>query len=497
MKLFLASWTLCFCIASNLFSQDYDIQWIQGDAPVSIMDFRNDTITFHHINDTISMFITSGNICDKNGNFLFFTNGIYVRDRNGNMMPNGDSLSFYNPTLYAVIYPNGAPQDQGVLILPKPESENLYYIFHYSTVDTAYLKSGQVNNDPLFFYYSIVDMNENNGLGDVVQKNRRLPIKELMCSSRLTAVKHGNGRDWWVIRHGQRENKYIKFLVTPDSILGPFVQYIGPNFEQLGQSGDYYGGSAFFSQNGEKMITANFLGPVAVLDFDRCSGEFSNPLVIKNQLRDTTLLGAAGLTISPNGRFLYVNNIYELNQYDLWSANPNDSIRLYTVDTSDYAWMHTMRLGPEGKIYISQWNGGMYALHVINKPDELGTACDFQFAGQPCITANTVNLPNMVNYRMGKLEGSLCDTLTTDVRREMLDVRQIRVIPNPATNEVKIAMNIQRAELIITDAVGKMVYRNAHFNTEEYIKTNRWATGVYYATITSQQKQWTAKFVKE
>ncbi|MBL0310527.1 MAG: hypothetical protein IPP77_12900 [Bacteroidetes bacterium] len=124
-RVLVAAW-LNLCLSMQLFSQDYGVQWIQGDVPVSIMDFRDDTIKFHHVNDTIGMFIGTANICDRQGNFLFFTNGIYVRDRYGNMMLNGDSLCYSDQwytafnNVYQTVYQVGLPSHQSVMIVPKP-----------------------------------------------------------------------------------------------------------------------------------------------------------------------------------------------------------------------------------------------------------------------------------------------------------------------------------------------------------------------------------------
>ena len=40
----------------------------------------------------------------------------------------------------------------------------------------------------------------------------------------LTAVKHGNGRDWWLFAHKDFSSLMFKFLITPNGIQGPFVQ---------------------------------------------------------------------------------------------------------------------------------------------------------------------------------------------------------------------------------------------------------------------------------
>jgi hypothetical protein len=484
MKNLITTTLLIFGLATLLFSQDYDAQWIQSPGPTAVMDFRNDTIAFHHLSDTIGAFEATANICDKNGNFLFFTNGIYVFDRNGNNMPGGNWLSFYNPNYYLAIT-FGAPNSQGVMILPKPGNDQIYYIFHFVPTDTNFTYQGMSYSEPTHFYYSLVDMSMNFGLGDVFAKDIRLPLNGVNCASKMTAVKHANGRDWWIIRHGWKDNKYIKFLLTPDEVLGPYFQNIGPAFQQNGITFDYYGTSVF-NQQGTQMASVNAWSPTVVLDFDRCSGEFSNPLVIRNSLSDTTILGGYGLSFSPSGRFLYVNTKILLNQYDLWSATPNDSVEIYKVDSTDGYYLNSQRLAPNGKIYISTYHGGSHHLHVINQPDSFGVACGFQFQGQECMTSNTANLPNMVNYKLGALAGSGCDTIITGIRPEIQNIRQIQVYPNPTGSKIKITVTGRQKSGVVTvyNTLGE-VMGEALVNGFVELDISAFPNGVYQLTFTT------------
>ncbi|MBK6640365.1 MAG: hypothetical protein IPG39_03600 [Bacteroidetes bacterium] len=83
---------------------------------------------------------------------------------------------------------------------------------------------------------------------------------DTLTRGRLTTCKHANGRDWWLISHKYRSNIYYKFLITPDTILGPYTQQIGivtSNYDGFG--------SARFSPDGSKYVwmenrdTLNFL----------------------------------------------------------------------------------------------------------------------------------------------------------------------------------------------------------------------------------------------
>jgi len=495
-------WSVCSTIV--LLAQDRSVQWIQGDAPMSIVSFRNDTITNHFVTNDAVMFIGSANICDEEGSFLFFSNGIYIRDIDGNLMPNGDSLCYdkvwygASNSIYNTVYENGLPSDQSILVIPAPIEKKVYYVFHYLTADTSYLRQNRINNAPLVLYYTIVDMNENNGLGSVTVKNVRLPIYEPMSSSRMTAVKHGNGRDWWLIRHGDGNNKYIKFLVTKDSISGPFYQFVGPNFNHNNEVFDFYGTSVF-NQEGSKFASANLLGPVVVLDFDRCSGEFSNPVTINNMLLDTNLPGAIGLSFSPSGRFLYVSDKLQLRQYDLESSNINDSIVLYTSDSSDFYLLHQHGLALNGKIYVSTWHGGLQGLHAIEKPNELGTASNFVYNAVQTISLNTNKVPNMVNYKLGAALGSGCDTVVSGINDLAVANLNLQLFPNPVQKNltVRTKQYVHQARLRLLDAIGKVLYENPNFHQEETLDLDRLSQGIYFVEVSNKLTKCIGKFVKE
>lgn len=423
-------------------AQQYDAQWFIG--PNDIVDFRTaDTVKNYTIGGFMSVLTTNSNICDESGNLLFYTNGIYINDKNGDTLLNGTGLS---PCAFTTAYEGlGLTINEATLFLPQPGNSRFYLLFHFSndTLDNA---------RPGTLYYSIIDKEGNNGLGEVTDKNIVF-AKGVFRGGGMTACKHANGRDWWIVIGESNNNKFDKFLVTPDSVLGPFPQAIGPVFalpDDLAYSR--------FSQDGSKFAAGAADGYVLVMDFDRCSGEFSNAVNIFNLARITPpASGSAAQEFSPNNRFLYVSDNININQYDLWSINIQDSVEIYRADSNEYAHVYDLRIAPNGKIYGDTWNGGYYFLHVINNPDGKGDSCGFVFGGQPTLTNNSTNLSNMVNYNLGPLAGSGCDTIIANVM-EPTTARQVRVHPNPTDKCVYVEMPIQgNYEFDLVNSVGQLI----------------------------------------
>ena len=109
-------------------------------------------------------------------------------------MENGDSINGVHQSNVRGLIGYTAGR-QSSLILPMPGSDSLYYLFHKRII---------YQEEPVFdvitdrILYSVVDMSANQGLGRVVEKNVVL-FDEPTVGGQLTAVKHANGEDWWVV----------------------------------------------------------------------------------------------------------------------------------------------------------------------------------------------------------------------------------------------------------------------------------------------------------
>jgi hypothetical protein len=240
----------------------------------------------------------------------------------------------------------------------------------------------------------------------VVSKN--VPILEEVSLGSISAVKHANGRDWWVFGATHSKNNYFRLLITPEGVSLVEEFDLDPEFPFL-----YVGSYFAFSPNGAKMIRYYVSDGVYVYDFDRCNGTFSNPVFIP--LPESSHGG--GVSVSPNSRFVYLMSREEVYQIDLWADDIPASKEVVAVwDGYWYSLPTTFflsQLGPDGRVYINATNGTRM-MHYIQYPDKKGLACEVRQHGMLLPTQNAFTMPHFPNYRLGPLDGSPCDTLGLD-----------------------------------------------------------------------------------
>ena len=97
-------------------------------------------------------------------------------------------------------------------------------------------------------------------------------------------------------------------------------------------------------------------------------------------------------------------------------------------------------------------------LGVVNFPDSLGLACDFQpFSFYLGGKRTYWGLPNNPEYDLGPVVGSACDTLTNKVN-EIIKIA-FTVYPNPTSNEITVYSNelFNKSKLRIFNSIGELV----------------------------------------
>lgn len=338
----------------------------------------------------------------------------------------------------------------------------MYYLFHMfvetTTVFPAYTR----------FYYSLIDMSQNNGQGKVIEKN--IPLltgNHLLNYNQATTVRHANGRDWWLIVPNHMGPEYYRFLLTPDGIEGPWMQEIGFK-EYTDDITASFWGQRTFSPDGSKFADYDFLNYTQVFDFDRCTGLLSNPYLLQHNLDPVLNNGVSGIAFSPSGRFLYMtrtNNGYSLYQYDTDAddilASEIEIDHCPLVNQQFECAFANILLAPDNKIYIA---GDTISYHVIHEPDSLGQACDLERGGLvfPLAYPNSW-FPYFPNYRLGPLEGSVCDSLVSSSGEVGMAMQDLQVSPNPASSFVEISFRApsqvagKQATIILYNQLGQAI----------------------------------------
>lgn len=473
------------------FCQSRNSIWCFGDsAGIDFRNLNNPT----PISTGLDAIGGCSSISDTDGNLLFYSFSYVsyaltkILTANHTVMPNCTLLQGW-----------GLYNDN--LILPKPGSNHEYYNF--------YLGSGGAVDTT---YFALVDMNLNGGLGDVVRKN--VPIGAYRGADCLTAVKHGNGRDWWLIGKFSSNptgniDRYYVYLITPDSVCAPIIQTLG-----IGKDTDFQ--KIIWHPLYNKFMNINASGLMAEYDFDRCSGFITlNRIIFPQQFSNYTRLFWEG-AYSANGNVFYLTyssfggNFGDYNyllQFDLTASDIAASCD--TLDSTHYLPVDcgAVRRGPNGKIYYAQayipsnalnypYADSMYNyinqnLGVVNYPDSLGPACDFRpFSFYLGGKRTYYGLPNNPEYDLVALVGSVCDTIMNAVQE--IENGGISIFPNPTSDIVTLNSKepFLKSELRIYNALGKELRfikipdQQSIFN----VSLEDLPSGIYLIKITSLNK---------
>jgi PKD domain len=412
--------TFFLCIlASMLYSQKYDYVWMAGaylPSDSSSTDFTLDFITFppliEKLEDSLEMNYENITISNFEGVLQFYSNGCIIRTKTRTLMENG---GFINQGPGNTVWDGNCgylglghyPVLQGLFALPFENGVQEIFHAQFEPMPVPYSCTN------IAFLTTRLDMKANQGLGKVVFKDSVLVQG---CLQTACADRHANGRDWWVLLPDNINNRFYRFLSTPDGLQGPWIQEIeNPTIDTF-----YFGGWNEFSSNGEHLLINDIHSGTAIYDFDRCTGLLSNLRFIPAE-PDTYGYGYAA-AFSPNSRLIYVvrDNFRKIEQFDLQAADLSASrTKIATWDgyfdyfepngpfleTNFWYFQH----GPDGKLY--NWAGGSKYMHIMDFPDRKGLDCMFR---QRAIKLPYYNLgagAYYPNYRLGPIDGSSCDTL--------------------------------------------------------------------------------------
>lgn len=422
-------------------------------------------------------------LCDKDGNLLFYTDGIKVWNKNHQVMPNGNDL-LGNPSA-----------TQSAIITPYPQNDSLYIVFTVDARENA-LQNG--------LRYSVIDLNLDSGLGDVTSEKNILlhtPVSE-----RITSVIKFNQVDYWIIVHEWDSDNYLSYSITHTGVdTVPVVSSVGC----VNSGGDSFSqqhsiGYMKSNVNGDKIAVANFrnAGFFELFDFDKSTGILSNAVT-----STSNFYRPYGVEFSPSGDILYGSimggeyNNGKIYQFDLTQDNP---LANPVMIGSSSMHLCALQLAPNGKIYtaIKYYE----YLGVIDNPDELGEGCNF-IQDAVYLEGNTsgLGLPSLFYYKGFEfftgseqdveicqgdsvflentwqvLSGTYYDTLMTNSYSDSIITTHLTILPIAPTPIITEIENV----LISSSVSGNQWYYNGNEISGATSQTYQpFADGVYQVSV--------------
>ena len=462
--------------------------WITG-LNGNRINFNSANVTTY-LGNYVDHYFHGGNSCisDNDGNLLLTSDGYSIYNSFGNYVEDGDTLV----PLDLFNFEDGwSAESESSIFLPM--DSGLYYFITPTMSDTRFSDCNANNNCHFdLLLYNVIDMNANGGAGKVMKRMIPLMQNANLRKTQMMACRHGNGKDWWLLKNeGDSANIHV-LLFTQDSVYDKGVQIFNEpvwgEWDLRGQSTFNYDGSKFATTSqGGALINQ---GLIFLSDFDRCSGLLSNPRVIEmpvgsaHDTLDPTKIDkqSGGLCFSPNSRFLYVSSYVNIYQYDFWDSTWYHVAGLDTTFNAAQAY-NTAYLGPDNRVYIGNFGGSSKQMSRIDSPDVKGVGCSFC---PRCLRMDSLSglfslgtPPCMPNYGLG---AKTCWPLSTN---EVVHISpEINIYPNPAIDKVTISASDNFSDIRIYTMLSQLVFEmKSNPVSQIEINTQGLPSGIYLVQI--------------
>ncbi len=189
-------------IAWKAHTQKHDNVWLFGydysDTPLSegVRFQFGDSLVITSEQRPMPFWTNEASICDFSGQLVLYTNGCYIETAEGMEVENSEGL---NPGLMYNLFctdGDGYNLPQNTIIIQDMINSSLYHLFHYPSSQSV------INKNLL---HTLIDMSGNGGGGQALFKNVPV-VTDTIHNDGLHAVKHANGRDWWIIAAKRHSN---------------------------------------------------------------------------------------------------------------------------------------------------------------------------------------------------------------------------------------------------------------------------------------------------
>jgi hypothetical protein len=370
-----------------------------------------------------SNFYSGATYSDKYGNFKFTSNGWRLVNSFGEVLS-------YRLWSDSIPWPNNQPDttlvdyNKGPLFLTNPADTNQVYLIYTQNIDNISPSNSVKTRYDVLLTYALLDVSRQELISENITINR-----DTTSTSNVNAVRHANGRDWWIVKPGVFSNEYYVGLLD----LKGFGEMRKITFQEIPPREELFT-IAHFNEEGTKLLHFTHWRSkyIQTYDFDRCTGELSNP-----QEYDLTSLLRNGennnFAISPDGSKAYFQRMLWQDSLDY----PSGTFQ-YDLETREFTRLYfgigSTFLSPNYKsIYFLSTaydtiGTRSLSLSEISNPNASGLNCNVELYKYPILNYPAfVTHPSYANFRLGALKGSPCDTIRPNVPYEGNTI----IFPNP------------------------------------------------------------------
>ncbi|MEM9300171.1 MAG: hypothetical protein AAGA64_17555, partial [Bacteroidota bacterium] len=215
--------------------------WVYGERVG--LNFANNQLNFFE--SEVDLFGVTAVMSDRNsGELLFYSDGSNIWNRQHNLIQNGSGIK---TTFNHEDSPELAPS-QPLIIVPKPDANDQYYLFHLNQTESSLPESADL-------YYTIVNTGLNNGNGEVRSGDKNIFVRGNLAL-KITAVPHANDKDFWLITHAADSNNFYVYLISDEGLADPKVISSGISYA-VNNSENYIRGFIKASPNGNYIAVSS------------------------------------------------------------------------------------------------------------------------------------------------------------------------------------------------------------------------------------------------
>ncbi len=377
-------------------------------------------------------------LSDPNGNLLFYTNGFQVWNKDNEIMPNGileDSCAGINTI-------------QNCVIIPRVGHDEQYFLF---TLDKFVQGSKGLK-------YNIVDLSEDNGLGDVIVKS--ISLQDSVFNG-AAVTKHENGIDYWLVIRSFHNNtpQWDSYLIDESgpTLMNSYNEAIAPVDNPL---------TGKFSPNGKLLYWSYY-----VFDFDNGNGQITGYRTLYNGSSQSYSMAE----FSPNSEVLYASYVsstaWYVNQFDLTAPVITDTrIELEELINEEIQIKGGMQLALNGKIYISYLD----KIGVINNPNILGIGCDYIQSNIDCPGKARWGFPIFSSHHFNQVASMISNDLSNN----------IIIYPNPTSQLLTIKdFQFNAKKFVLFNSSMENVLEGRLYQTETVIDISTASSGIYFLRL--------------